>query len=71
VKATEHNARSPSTADICIGLAAQYNTQPSLQLAKFTVLGETGILLVCFGAPAQGGRQLLLWVRLFLNILSI
>jgi hypothetical protein len=65
VKATEHNARSPSTADICIGLAAQYNTRPSLQLVKFTVLGETRILLESFGSKPQGKRQLLLWVRFF------
>jgi len=63
VKATEHNARRPSTADICIGWAAQYNTQPSLQLAKFNVLGETRIMLESFVPQPHGNTQLLLWVR--------
>ena len=72
VKATEHNARRPSTADICIGWAAQYNAQPFLQLAKFTLLGETRIVLESFVAQPQGNTQLLLWARfVFRHILLI
>jgi len=70
VKATEHNARRPSTADICIGWAAQYNTQASLQLAKFNVLGETRIMLESYVAQPHGNTQLLLTVRfLFFHVL--
>jgi hypothetical protein len=58
VSATEHNARSFSTADICIASAARYSAGPSLQLAGFTALRETRITQHIFVVNPQGKQPM-------------